>query len=257
MTKTLLLKCTQPFAQYRNPFTFYYAQTFPLQPKSTIIGMLQNAVGDWYGNKYGIDNWWNLKISVHGGFESTFWNYSSMIKGDIFFKENGDLVNKQKTKNGVAVLPLYGNSKTSQRTPVNMQELYNGHLWIFIRSDNFPAWPELKKALEEPRKVFSLGRSEDIIFVKSVQEVIANETKCIGKNLWLHYPTYFKWGMPLKNKKFPVYSMASRVVFTNQGIPIKNKSELNSNTLREAKFDPLIYSGLDYAIYLKQAIMVD
>ena len=83
------------------------------------------------------------------------------------------------------------------------------------------------------------------------------ETKCIGKNLWLHYPTYFKWGMPLKNKKFPVYSMASRVVFTNQGIPIKNKSELNSNTLREAKFDPLIYSGLDYAIYLKQAIMVD
>ncbi|MGB9831021.1 MAG: CRISPR-associated protein Cas5, partial [Fervidicoccus fontis] len=46
---TLFVEIFQPFAQYRNPFTFYYAQTYPLPPKSTILGMLQNAVEDWYG----------------------------------------------------------------------------------------------------------------------------------------------------------------------------------------------------------------
>ncbi|MEM5832075.1 MAG: CRISPR-associated protein Cas5, partial [Candidatus Aenigmatarchaeota archaeon] len=63
--RVLYIEIFQPFAQYRNPFTFYYAQTYPLPPKSTIIGMLQNAVGDWYGNKYR-DSWWKLKVSVHG-----------------------------------------------------------------------------------------------------------------------------------------------------------------------------------------------
>ena len=52
--KIFLMEIFQPFAQYRNPFTFYYAQTYPLPPKSTIIGMLQNAQNDWYGNNNGL-----------------------------------------------------------------------------------------------------------------------------------------------------------------------------------------------------------
>jgi CRISPR-associated protein Cas5t len=46
--KTLFVEIFQPFAQYRNPFTFYYAQSYPLPPKSTIIGMLQNATDRYY-----------------------------------------------------------------------------------------------------------------------------------------------------------------------------------------------------------------
>jgi len=70
MEETILfVEIFQPFAQYRNPFTFYYAQTYPLPPKSTIIGMLQNACNDWYGNNQEKD-WEGLKVSIHGGFES-------------------------------------------------------------------------------------------------------------------------------------------------------------------------------------------
>ncbi|MEM3374260.1 MAG: CRISPR-associated protein Cas5, partial [Candidatus Woesearchaeota archaeon] len=85
--QTIYLEIFQPFAQYRNPFTFYYAQSFPLPPKSTVIGMLQNACDDWYGHK-NLEEWKNLKVSIHGGCESIFWNYQQLIKGNIEI-ENG------------------------------------------------------------------------------------------------------------------------------------------------------------------------
>src|SRR3989338_7062233 len=105
-TKTLFLELFQPFAQYRNPFTFYYGQTFPLPPKSTIIGMLQNACTMYYNEKF-----WYLKVSVHGGFESTFWNYKSLIKGNVSLEKYGKnimLVNQKRL--------LYGHGLRSQRS---------------------------------------------------------------------------------------------------------------------------------------------
>ncbi len=38
--------------------------------------MLQNATNRYYDPEF-----WKLKISVHGGFESIFWNYQQLIKG--------------------------------------------------------------------------------------------------------------------------------------------------------------------------------
>ena len=91
--KTLYIEIFQPYAQYRNPFTFYYAQSYPLPPKATIVGMLQNAVGDWYGfnewygegdksdNGLKKNKWWdNLRISVHSLFARSVWNYHQLIK---------------------------------------------------------------------------------------------------------------------------------------------------------------------------------
>ena len=247
MTRTLLLHCTQPFAQYRNPFTFYYAQTFPLPPKSTIIGMLQNATGKYYCGEF-----WKLQVSIHGGFESVFWNYSCMIKGDVKLM-NGKLMNKVMNKE----FPLYGDAKTSQRTPINMQELYNGHLWIFIRADEgFPYWNKLKQALEAPSKVLCLGRTEDVIFIQKVQEISPEGEETIKKSLWTHYPTYLRSrdrhlrNIPLKNKKYPVYSIPIQVIFKNNGKPIESKTELTKKTERDTQFKTLIYAGLDSAFYL-------
>lgn len=250
MTRLLLIHCTQPFAQYRNPFTFFYAQTFPLPPKSTIVGMLQNAT-----NRYYDETFWDLEISVHGGFESTFWSYSSMIKGEVYF-ENGKLWNKPKG----TPLPLYGNYKTSQRTPVIMQELYNGHLWIFIRDRNgFPYWDELIQAITIPNKVLCLGRTEDIIFIRNVKEgqAIQQNSETIKKNLWVHYPTYLKDDIPLKNKKYPVYSIPVKVVFKNNDTPIKSKLEIDKTTERDSKFKTVVYAGLDSAFYLTEPIEAD
>jgi len=256
MDKTLYIELFQPFAQYRNPFTFYYAQSYPLPPKSTIVGMLQNAVDDWYGNRYGLKKWWdNLKISVHGGFESAFWNYQQLVKGNIQISEIENrilLVNQG--------LPLYNDGIKSQRTPVYQQELFNGHLYIFIRGDK-KILNEVKKALDFSSKILCLGRSEDIIFIKKVKFVEDVERKTVRKSIWLTYPTYIKQRykkdereevFPIKNEKYPVYSIPVKVIFKNSGRPIKNKAEFTKNTKRIVEFESVIYAGHDYVVYLKR-----
>jgi|SRR3989344_2867502 len=249
-TKTLFLELFQPFAQYRNPFTFYYAQTFPLPPKSTIIGMLQNAVGEWYNEKY-----WDLKVSIHGGFESVFWNYQQFIKGDIKFqKVNNQLVSVNQERS------LYGQGLKSQRSPLSQQELFNGHLWIFLRGEA-DMIDKIKNALEKPKKVLYLGRSEDIIFIKKLKvcEVDQITTSIAKKNIWLfEKPMYIKKEQfPIKNNKYPVYSISTNVFFKNNNRTISSKAELNKDTIREPKFETVIYTGTDYIIHLSNEIEIE
>lgn len=273
--KTLFIELFQPFAQYRNPFTFYYAQTFPLPPKSTIIGLLQNACNDWYGNKFGMENWWNLKISIHGGFESIFWNYQSLIKGELGITENGLWINKHdKNPGGNIWLPIYGEGLSSQRSPVSQQELFNGHLFIFIKAigdKQIELLGEIKDVLERPRKILYLGRSEDIVFIKNknIKEVQGDEIeqiKGLEGDIKLTYPTYIKLKakknedvkeFPIKTKKYPVYSIPTKVLFKNEGIPVEHKSEISKQTEREVEFKSVIYTGYDYSIILEENKLID
>lgn len=239
--KTLLIELFQPFAQYRNPFTFYYAQSYPLPPKSTIIGMLQNTLNDWYGHNKGIDEWWNLRVSIHGGFESVFWNYQQLIKGTktgislVRFKEKPTLWNQN--------LPLYGFPMTSQRSPVFQQELFNGWLYILIKGEE-SFLNEIKDALKKPRKVLSLGRSEDIIFIRRVEFVEGKLKQNSARDVAIKYPTYVKVNAEtLRKKEYPMYSIPVRVVFRNNGKPVKHKVEINAETFRDVKFESVIYVG--------------
>lgn len=254
--KIIFIEIFQPYAQYRNPFTFYYSQTYPLPPKSTIIGMLQNAVGDWYGNEYGIEKWWNLKISVHGGFGSIFWNYQNLIKGEIKFDENMKLINQN--------LPLYGDGLTSQRTPVYQQELFNGHLYIFIKGEEYLI-EKINGALEKPNKILYLGRSEDIVFIRKIKKIEKIEKKEIEVkgDIKFTYPTYIlQEGFLIKNQKYPVYSIPSKIVFKNKEQenklqPVKHKAEITKATERETEFKPVIYIGYDYSIILDENIPIN
>jgi len=237
--KTLLIELFQPFAQYRNPFTFYYAQTYPLPPKSTVIGMLQNALNDWYGNERGIDEWWDLKVSVHGGFESVFWNYQQLIKATktgislVRFRGRPTLWNQN--------LPLYGFPVTSQRSPVLQQELFNGWLYILLRGKG-EFLSEIKEALEKPRKILSLGRSEDVVFIRGVEFVEEKEKK--AREIAIKYPTYVSVSLEmLRKKEYPTYSIPIRVVFKNNGKPVKHKAEISTETFRDVDFRPVIYVG--------------
>jgi len=256
--KTLFLELFQPFAQYRNPFTFYYAQTYPLPPKSTIIGMLQSACNDWYGNEYGVDNWWSLKISIHGGFESVFWNYQSLLKGDLNLAESGLWINRHdKNPGGKVWLPLYSGGLTSRRSPVYQEELFNGHIYILIRCGNGQQGELLEKikdALEEPRKILYLGRSEDVVFIKKVEELQAEEKiENVEGDIKLTFPTYIKMkDFPIKTKKYPVYSIPIKVLFKNKKNPVKHKSEITKETERDVEFEPVIYTGYEYSIILKE-----
>ncbi len=263
--KTFFIEIFQPFAQYRNPFTFYYAQTFPLPPKSTIIGMLQNAVCDWYGSKLGADEWWNLKVSIHGGFESVFWNYQQLIKGDLAFNREGILLNKHKNNPGGEIwLPLYAGELTAQRSPVYQQELFNGHLYIFIRGDE-DLLGKIKVSLENLKKILYLGRSEDIVFIRKIPEEFIKPKKedSVEGDIKLKYPTYMKLKdsegreFPIKKRKFPVYSLPTKVVFENNGKPVSSKAEIIKNTERNPEFETVIYTGVDYSIILRDKVEIE
>lgn len=254
----LAIEIFQPFAQYRNPFTFYYAQSYPLPPKSTIIGMLQNALNDWYGKREGdegIKKWWNLKVSIHGGFESVFWNYQQLIKGNIILR-NGVLMNKD--ENG-KLLPLYNKGLKPLRSPTYQQELFNGHITIFLKGER-DFVEKIKDSLKHPLKVLYLGRSEDVIFLKDLRLITLDEVKSERKErvLWLDYPMYIKQkNFPIKTKRYPIYSIPVKVVFKNDNTSISHKAELNKNTLRDVTFESVIYTSYDYIIRLSKEIYVD
>jgi len=261
--RTLFIELFQPFSQYRNPFTFYYAQTYPLPPKSTVIGMLQNATGKYYH-----EDFWNLKVSVHGGFESVFWNYQNLIKGEISISKIGLLNKHDRNPLGKNIWhPLYHSTMKAQRTPVYQQELFNGHLYIFIRGDA-GLIKLIKSSLENPKKVLYLGRSEDVVFIKNVIDEdefgFEKKVKTVKKNIWLCYPTYIKLKdkycakrFPIENKKFPVYSIPVKVEFWNNGNRIKNKAELSKETERKVDFETVIYTGFDYVIYLSKEVEIE
>jgi len=263
---TIYFELYQPYAQYRNPFTFYYAQTFPLPPKSTVIGMLQNATQRYYDMSF-----WDLRVSVHGGFESVFWNYQQFIKGYPKIKINDArpllMVEQEvKRKKKKQLLPLYNEGIKAQRTPVHQQELFNFHLHIFIRG-NKSLINEIYSTLEKPKKVLSLGRSEDIIFIRNLLLLDENEIKCFEseKSLWLTFPTYIRKDIklddgtrkmfPIKAQKYPVYSIPTFATFYNDDKSIKNKAEINKDkTERKVKFERVIYTGFDYVIKLFEPV---
>lgn len=254
--KTLLIELFQPFAQFRNPFTFYYAQTYPLPPKSTIIGMLQNALNDWYGNEWGIERWWNLKVSVHGGFENVFWNYQQLIKATetgisiVYFKRRPTLWNQD-----APLYPFRDFPITSQRSPVIQQELFNGWLYILLKGEE-NLLNEIKDALTTPTKVLSLGRSEDVVFVRRVEFI--DGTEKTAKEIAIRYPTYVSAPLELlKKKEYPTYSIPVKVVFNNDGKPVKHKAEISQKTFRDVEFKSVIYVGSWKYLKFKEKVTLE
>jgi len=248
---TLAVEIFQPFAQFRNPFTFDYAQTYPLSPKSTVTGMLQNATGRYYDQEIS-----RISMSIHGLFESTFWNYQSLIMGDISLKSH-----RNKLKLWNKGYPLYNENKKSQRSPSYQQELFNGHYYIFLRGDG-EILEEIEEALLKPSRTLYLGRSEDIIFIRGIHRDFEAEERKVKKSLWLTYPTYLKLRsgdehLPLKNEKFPVYSIPERVLFRNGDNIISNKAELGPETERIPSFQTVIYTGMNQVLFLRDTIRTE
>jgi CRISPR-associated protein Cas5t len=201
--------------------------------------MLQNAINRYYDEKL-----WQIKVSIHGGFESYYWNYQLLIKGEVKFKGR-TLINQD--------LPLYGEGLKAQRTPVYQQELFNGHLYLFLKGQE-ELINEIKEYLEKPKKVLSLGRSEDIIFIRDIRLYKKEDiiTEKVDGDIKLTFPTYIRInGFPINMKKYPIYSIPSKIIFKNSGTLIKNKSEISKSTEREVEFENVIYTGYEYSILLE------
>jgi len=134
--KYLKLKLFQETACYKKPFAFKVAETYPLPPYSTIIGMLHKILGAKSGEYF------PMNISVQGKYESIFSNYQNlrMFKG----------------KDQVTSMPR------------NVHQLLDVELIIHIQAED-ETIDKLYENITTGKETFTLGRNEDIVRVDKIK----------------------------------------------------------------------------------------
>lgn len=217
----------QPFAQYRNPFTFYYAQSFPLPPPSTIYGMIGYLIDEYYAENISQ----RYKIAIMGRYESSFFNYTGMIKASkIVISPTGQLLADK--------MPLYFSQKVSQRTPVHQTELFNVHLILFFKATKTDI-NKLKEGLQS--KVFTIGRGSDIAAIRDIEEEPKiSKTRYLTMNYGTYAPKkqFEKEGGKLRGVfDIPVYFLPIQQSFINRGERIRSVHQLNNTTERNVNFE--------------------
>lgn len=131
----LKLKLYQETACYKKPFATKVAETYPLPPYSTIIGMfhkiLQAKSGEYFP----------MNISVQGDYEGIFSNYQTLMK-------------------------YKGKEVTS--LPMNVHQLLNVNLIIHVEAED-EIINKIYENIINGVETFTLGRNEDIVRIDSVK----------------------------------------------------------------------------------------
>ena len=136
--KILKLKLFQETACYKKPFAFKVAETYPLPPYSTIIGMFHKIIGAKSGEYF------PMNISVQGNYESIFSNYQNlrMFKG----------------KDQVTAMPR------------NVHQLLNVELLIHLKADD-EIVDKIYDNIINGKETFTLGRNEDLVKLEDIKYV--------------------------------------------------------------------------------------
>ena len=153
--KILKLKLFQESVCYKKPFAFKIAETYPLPPYSTVIGMFHKILGAKPGEYF------PMNISIQGEYESIFTNYQNlrMFKG----------------KDQVTAMPR------------NVHQLLNVELVIHIKAED-EIINKIYQNILQGKETFTLGRNEDLVRVDSVK--IIEEPKLVEGDLINKYNAY-------------------------------------------------------------------
>lgn len=134
--KILKMKLFQETACYKKPFALKIAETYPLPPYSTVIGMFHKILEAKPGEYF------SMNISVQGDYESIFSNYQTlrMFKG----------------KDKVTSMPR------------NVHQLLNVELVIHLKAEE-EVVDKIYKNVIEGKQDFTLGRNEDLVRIDSIK----------------------------------------------------------------------------------------
>lgn len=140
----LKIKLYQETACYKKPFANKVAETYPLPPYSTVIGMfhkiLQAKAGEYFP----------MNISVQGEYESIFSNYQN--------------------------LRMYKGKDKVTAMPRNVHQLLNVNLIIHVQAED-EVINKIYQNITNGTETFTLGRNEDLVrlddikILKNVEEV--------------------------------------------------------------------------------------
>ena len=134
--KILKIKLYQETACYKKPFANKVAETYPLPPYSTVIGMfhkiLQANPGEYFP----------MNISIQGEYESIFSNYQN--------------------------LRMYkGNNKVTAM-PRNVHQLLNINLIIHVQAED-EIVDKIYTNIINGTETFTLGRNEDLVRIDGIK----------------------------------------------------------------------------------------
>ena len=134
--KILKLKLFQETACYKKPFAFKVAETYPLPPYSTVIGMMHKIL------QAKPREYFLINISIQGNYESIFSNYQNlrMYKG-------GDKVTAM---------------------PRNVHQLLNVELVIHVKAED-EIINKIYENTTKGKETFTLGRNEDIVRIDEIK----------------------------------------------------------------------------------------
>ena len=134
--KILKLKLYQETACYKKPFATKVAETYPLPPYSTIIGMfhkiLQAQPGEFFP----------MNISVQGSYEGIFSNYQNLI--------------------------MYKGKDKVTSMPRNVHQLLDVNLIIHVQAEN-EIIDKIYQNIINGTETFTLGRNEDIVRIDAIK----------------------------------------------------------------------------------------
>ena len=134
--KILKLKLYQETACYKKPFATKVAETYPLPPYSTVIGMfhkiLQAKPGEYFP----------MNISIQGNYEGIFSNYQN--------------------------LRMYKGKEKVTSMPRNVHQLLNVKLIIHVQAED-ETIDKIYQNIINGTETFTLGRNEDIVRIASIK----------------------------------------------------------------------------------------
>lgn len=157
--KILKMKIFQESACYKKPFAFKVAETYPLPPYSTVIGMFHKIIGAKPGEYY------PMNISIQGEYESIFSDYQNlrMFKG----------------KDKVTSMPR------------NVHQLLNVKLVLHLQAED-EVVNKIYENIINGNETFTLGRNEDLVRIDDVK--IIEEPKKVYEKFVNKYNAYVpKW----------------------------------------------------------------
>lgn len=152
--KILKLRLFQETACYKKPFAFKVAETYPLPPYSTIIGMFHKIIGAKPGEYF------PMNISVQGNYESIFSNYQNLR----MFKGKGQVT----------------------AMPRNVHQLLNVEILIHLKADD-EIVDKIYNNIINGKVTFTLGRNEDLVRIEEIKYV---ENTSIGEGDVNRYNAY-------------------------------------------------------------------
>ena len=204
--KILKLKLFQETACYKKPFAFKVAETYPLPPYSTVIGMFHKILGANSGEYY------PMNISVQGEYESIFSNYQNLR----MFKGKGEVT----------------------AMPRNVHQLLNVHLLIHVKAED-DVIDKIYNNIINGIETFTLGRNKDLVRVeeiKCVNEITKTDGDINKYNAYV--PMYYDDGFleGINYRLNTTYKIVNDLRKWNK-VDVKYIEKHTSNKLDEVEID--------------------